>query len=568
VRRIAFLLWPTLALGCTGAIDGGKPLDATGGGPGLTTGAGGGGASNATTGPAAACPDPNAIAPGPSPLVRLSATEYRNTVRDLFPGVALATTELALPAEVQSDGFLNTAEAQAPSAALIEALHDNAGVLAQQATADLSKLLPCTVASAADEVTCGAQFLETFGKRAFRRPLSAEETTRYRAFLEDSRAKWGFPTAVRLLIQAFLQAPALLYRLEYGGSPVAGGHAIPLDDYQMASRVSYLLTDSDPDADLLTAADAGMLGTAEGLEVQARRLMKLDGGRQAVASFHAQWLRFEKMSNLSKAADLFPAFNPALAAALNEATTRYVDRIFWDEGQTLQALLTDNHAYVNDALAPLYGGSASGTELAWTTVDPAQRSGILTQAGLMAGLAHERNDAPVLRGVFVLDRLLCQPPPPPLPSVNTSLPPLTAAGNQTTRQQLEASHNTPACAACHTAIDGIGFGFGNYDAIGQWRTEQFGQPVDASGELVNTVDIDGKFDGAVAMGAKLASSRQVRACVATQWLGYALAVRREHIDPCMTEPLVKALETSHGDLRELVVALVKSAAFRHRPVIQ
>jgi hypothetical protein len=257
-----------------------------------------------------------------------------------------------------------------------------------------------------------------------------------------------------------------------------------------------------------------------------------------------------------------------MAAALKEATTRYVDRIFWDEGKTLKSLLTDGHAFVDSTLAPLYESSSSSSELTWTQVDAGKRSGILTQAGLMAGLAHERNDAPVLRGIFVLDRLLCQPPPPPLPSVNTSLPPLTAESKQTTREQLEQSHNTPTCAACHQAIDGIGFGFGNYDALGQFRTSQFGKPIDATGAFVATADLDGPFADAVEMGQKLAESRQVRACVAKQWLGYALAVRRNNVDACMLEPLVGALESAGGDLRELVVALVKSSAFRYRPVVQ
>jgi hypothetical protein len=498
----------------------------------------------------------------------LSATEYEKTLRDLFPNVDLSGADVSLPAEVQSEGFLNTAEAQAPSAAVIEAFHDNAGRVAQVVTADLSKILPCSPTTPAEEASCGAAFVASFGKQAFRRPLTVEETTRYGAFLENARAQWGFTTAIRLLIRAFMQTSTFLYRLEYGGAQMAGTAAIALDGYEMANRLSYLLTDTKPDADLMSAAEAGTLDAPEGLEAQARRLMKLNGAREAIASFHSQWLRFEKMGNLTKAADLFPSFNPAMASALKDATERYVDRIFWDEGQTLKALLTDNHAYLNGALAPLYGSATTGTDLVWATLDPAQRSGILTQAGLMAGLAHERNDAPVLRGVFVLDRLLCQTPPPPLPSVNTSLPPLTAASNQTTRQQLEASHNTPTCAACHKAIDGIGFGFGNYDALGQWRTQQFGQNVDATGEFVNTVDIDGAFSGAVAMGAKLAESRQVRACVASQWLGYALAVRRGNIDACMTEPLIRAFEASNGDLRELVVALAKSSAFRYRPVVQ
>jgi hypothetical protein len=549
-----------------GGGNGGSAGDSSDGGGGGNSGGGSTGGTNAVA--SANCETPDVLTPGPAPLVRLSATEYRNTLRDLFPKVAMASVDLTIPAEVQSEGFLNTAESQAPSPNVIEAFSTNAQSVAKLAVADLSKILPCTAANAAEEATCGPKFIAAFGKQAFRRPLSAEETTRFTAFFKDASTKWGFPVAVRMMTEAFLQSPTFLYRLETAGKTVSGTKAIALDNYEVASRLSYLLTDSMPDADLMSAADAGKLASVDGLEEQARRLLKTDQARQAVASFHAQWLRFEKLDKLTKAADLYPAFNAAMAANLKDATTRYVDRIFWDEGHTVQSLLTDNHAYVNKTLAPLYGATSSSTDLVWSEVNASQRSGILTQAGFMAGLAHERNDAPVLRGIFVLDRLLCQPPPAPPGTVNTNLPPLTSASKQTTRQQLEASHSTPTCASCHKSIDGIGFGFGNFDALGQWRTKEFGIDVDASGEFVSTDDLDGKFNGAADMGKKMAASAQVRACVAAQWLGYALAVRRDDLDACMVSPLVKALDSAKDDLRELVVALVKSDAFRHRPVTQ
>ena len=550
---------------CSGSVGGGG---ANGGAAGDTSDGGSSGTGAGGTSTGAKCETPGVPTPGPAPLVRLSASEYRNTLRDLFPKMAMAAVDLTIPAEVQIEGFLNTAESQAPSPNVIEAFSTNAQSVAKLAAADLAKILPCTAANATDEATCGPKFIAAFGKQAFRRPLSADETTRFGSFLKDASAKWGFPVAVRMVTEAFLQAPSVLYRLETAGKTVSGTKAIALDNYEVASRLSYLLTDSMADAGLMSAAVAGKLATVDGVEEHARRLLKTDQARQAVASFHAQWLRFEKMDKLTKAADLYPAFNATMAANLKDATTRYVDRIFWDEGHTVQSLLTDNHAYVNKTLAPLYGASSTSTDLVWSEVTSSQRSGILTQAGFMAGLAHERNDAPVLRGTFVLDRLLCQPPPSPRATVNTVLPPLTSASKQTTRQQLEASHSTPMCASCHKSIDGIGFGFGNFDALGQWRTKEFGLAVDASGEFVSTDDLDGKFDGAADMGKKMAARPQVRACVASQWLGYALAVRRDDLDACMVSPLVKALESAKGDLRELVVALVKSDAFRHRPFAQ
>jgi len=514
------------------------------------------------------CKQRNDIAAGPSPLVRLSTVEYRNTLRDLFPKVSLANLDVGLPAEVQSEGFLNTAEVQAPSAALIEALARNAQIVATAVAADpetFAKLLPCAATNKTQEASCGATFVRTFGRLAFRRPLTAHETTRYCNFVSDATAKWGFTAAVRLTVEAFLQSASFLYRMEIGGNPVAGFKVIELDGFELASRIAYFLTDTMPDETLLAAAEAGKLATRQGLEEQVRRLLERPEARAAVASFHSQWLGFDRMDKVAKAPDLFPSFNSDVAAALRESTERYVDRIFWDEGHTLASLLTDKHAFVNSMLAPIYGLTATGKTLTWTDVDANQRSGILTQPGLLSAFARERSDAPVLRGVFVLDRLLCQPPSAPPPNVSTTLPALVNGSQLTTRQQLEQSHAANTCAGCHDSIDGIGFGFGNFDALGQWRTKEFGITVDTKGEFLDLEGIEGTFENAIDMAAKLAANPQVSSCVATQWLAYALGVRRENLTAGMTDPLVTAFNTANGDMRELLVALTLSDAFRYRP---
>jgi hypothetical protein len=500
--------------------------------------------------------------PGPAPLAHLTNIQYRSTLADLFPSISIASDDMTLPAEIASEGFTNNADAQTPSAELIEALSSNAHSIATQAIADVSKILPCHPAAAADEPSCGRQFISTFGKRAFRRPLRDDETQRYGAFFDNSYKQWGFSTAVRLVIEGMLQSPSFLYRIEVDGS--ASAPAVALGPYEMASRLSYLLTNSMPDDALSQAAEGGGLADVSGVEREARRLLQAPNARGAVAEFHRQWLRFDKMDNLSKAPDLYPTFTPSTGLAMKDATTKYVDRLFWDEGRTLPALLTDNHAYVNDALAPLYGATSMGADLAWGAVDGGQRSGILTQVGLLAGFAHQRNDAPVLRGVFVMDRLLCAAPPAPPPNVNTALPELNADAKLTTRQQLEQSHVATACASCHESIDGIGFGFENYDAVGAYRTTELGLSVDSTGNLKGS-DVDGPFHGAVELGKKLSQSQQVRECVSTQWLRYALGVTRDEIEGCMVDPIVKAFADHGYDLRELLVATATSDAFRYRP---
>lgn len=563
-----------LVLACTGTIDslndapGGPNGDGNGPGAGSTS-AGNGGSGNGSgsswggSGSAAGQPrtcDSNATYAGPAPLARLTTLEYGNTIAALFPRSSLAVTDYTLPAEVATEGFTNTAETQTPSAELIEALSNNARAIADRVTGTLSQVLPCSPASPSEESACGRQFVREFGRRAFRGDFPAPDQSSYEGFFDESYGKWGFRVAVQLVIEAMLQAPKFLYRMEAG---TAAGSAVKLGSHEIANRLSYFLTDTMPDDALLAAAERDELGEPAALEAQARRLFQGQAARDALSTFTGQWLRFDKLDTLMKAPDLFPAFSRETAAALKQATRRYVDDLVWDQGHDLRALLTDDHAYVNAAIAPLYDLTAGGTELARAPVDGTKRSGILTQAGLLAGFAHERTGAPVLRGVFVLDRLLCMPPPSPPRGVNTVLPDLTAATGLTTRQQLEQTHVKEECIQCHDAIDGVGFGFESFDAVGKFRTTEFGMPVDDSGELRGT-DVDGAFEGAVELGLKLADSAQVRECVANQALRYALAAERDDVSRCMVDRVAKDFVASGEDLRELFIAVVKSDAFRYR----
>ncbi|HEX7671946.1 MAG TPA: DUF1592 domain-containing protein [Polyangiaceae bacterium] len=564
-----------LASACTGVIgDTGGPGE-TGMGPSGSRNSGPGGptggdpagttpGSKALTDPFAKC-TAGGTTPGPAPLSRVTTIEYRNTISDLFPKLSLPVDTYALPAEIATEGFTNNAETQTPSAALIEALATNAHTVAETVTVDPAKILPCKPNSPTEETDCGHQFITAFGPRAFRGSFDGADQSRYDAFFDTAYGSFGLRPALRMVIEAMLQSPKFLYRIEIGTAQASG--AVALTSPELASRLSYFLTDTMPDQTLLDAAKSDTLRDVGTLESEARRLLGDQKTRAAVAAFNGQWLRFDKMDALTKAPDLFPTFTAATANSMRQATARYVDHLFWDEGQTLSALLTDTHAYVDGELAPLYGVSAPAASSGLSLVDVggAERAGILTQAGLLAGFAHERTDAPVLRGVFVLDRLLCATPKPPPVGVNTSLPALMASAHLTTRQQLEGSHVAPQCAYCHDTIDGIGFAFEKYDAVGQWRTTEFDVPVDDTGELRGT-DVDGPVHGAIELGDKLAHSAQVGRCASTQLLRYALGVTRTEIDPCMVKSVVNRFDASGRDLRELLVAVVTSDAFRYRTI--
>jgi hypothetical protein len=273
------------------------------------------------------------------------------------------------------------------------------------------------------------------------------------------------------------------------------------------------------------------------------------------------------MATLVKSPTLFPHFDDAAASALRASADDYVDYLFWQRG-TLASFFTDAKAFVNDVIAPIYGVAAPGSsDLVLVDVDPRQRAGILTHAGILAGFAHETTDAPVLRGVYVLDRFLCSSPPPPPKGVPQLAGEMPGDQPMTTRQRLEQTHVKPACAGCHTFIDGIGFGFSAYDAIGAYRTEEMGLPIDASGVLPASTDVAGPFEGAVELGQRLARSAEVQACVAQEWYRYALGLATSDVSFCAVRRVVERARPSGFDMRELLVALVQDDIFRRRSIV-
>jgi hypothetical protein len=250
---------------------------------------------------------------------------------------------------------------------------------------------------------------------------------------------------------------------------------------------------------------------------------------------------------------------------MRASAEKFVEGVFFGTG-SFRTLFTDDHAWVNGILAPIYGVSgAAGKDLTLLPVDGTQRSGILTNAGLMAALAHSNSDAPVQRGVFLLERILCSAPPPPPPNVPPA-PAVVPGDAKTMRQRLEQTHEQGVCGGCHKRIDPLGFAFGHYDAIGAWRTTDNGQPVDATGTFHETGDLSGSFDGAVELSRKIAESSMAQSCFASQWTRYALGIDLVGVDPAKLRPLIDAFVAARLDMRELVLSFVKSEAFRTREV--
>jgi|HubBroStandDraft_6_1064221.scaffolds.fasta_scaffold97164_2 hypothetical protein len=495
-------------------------------------------------------------------MVRLTNNQYLNTVQDLFPGATLPA--LTLPNENVIDGFTNAASGQTVTSLLVSDYQSAAEAIAQTLTATPSSFLSCTPTTTADENSCAQSFIAAFGKSAYRRPLTTAEATRFFNFYQVDRASDTFPVAMGAVVQVFLQSPYFVYRLEGGqtSSPAqTGGASVPLSAYEVASRLSYFLTNSMPDSTLMAAADANLLQTADQVETQARRLLMGDRARAAAATFNYQWLNMVKMEGLTKDATAFPSMTPQIAQALHDSTVQFADYAFWIQ-DSLAAMLTDTHAFVNDSIAPYYGLQPVGSStLQMVSVDPTQRAGILTQAGLLAGLAGPVDDSPVQRGLLILNSFLCAAPPPPPAGVNTTPPAFDPSTPMTTRQRMETEHAVGSCAACHAEMDSIGFAFENYDAVGAWRTTDSGLPVDASSTLTGT-DVDGSFTGALPLTQKLLQSNQVAQCVSYEWLRYALGLDSSQVDLSAAASVAATFESTGLAFSELLVAIVRSDFFR------
>ena len=548
MRSTLALLLPLVAAACTGVIGG----------------AGDDGPLGGDAGPPSAATPPTSvdgqIVVTPQ-VLRLTNLAYTNSVRDLFPGVVIPT--LTLPAASTAVVYDNDAIVQAPTATLIQAYQANANAIATAVAANLGAVLPCAAASADD--ACAVKYLSDLSSRAYRHPLRADESARLTTAWQTVRAANDLPTSVAVVVEGLLQAPAFLYQIEEG-TPVPDKPSLArLTGNELAARLATFLWASVPDAALRAVADDDRLLQPETLDAQARRLLDDPRAHESVAHMQYQWLRFNLLEKVKKDTTMFPSWTDATGTAMRDATVRFVDHVFWEEG-TLSSLFTDSHAFVNDALAPLYGLPAvNGSGLTMVSTNPAQRGGLLSQVGLLAAFGHETMESPVLRGVFVLDRILCTPPPPPPPNVKNTPPAAGQGDTSTTRQRFQTLHELGDCAGCHKLIDGVGFGFEHYDAIGAWRDSEGGKPVDATGNILGTGEIDGPFDGIVDLNGKLAKSDRVAKCITKNWLQYGLGIDPQVATEELVAP-VRAGLSATPTFKELLLLVVTSAAFRYRTV--
>ncbi len=496
--------------------------------------------------------------PGPSPLRRLTRSEYANTIRDLV-GIT-DSPSVAFTPDAKALGFDNIASAQNVSQLLAEQFEDGAVSLAAVLVQDVTKTLNCDPVAMGEDA-CVKKFIPDFGLRAYRRPLTAAEATKLSGFFGAQKAKYGFAPALELLLQVILQSPNFLYRVEFGQIDMAA-KLTRFSPYELASRLSYLFLGSMPDALLFQAAVANKLSTAAEVAAQAERLLLDPKSHATVANFHRQWLELEDIENLNKDVTANPNYKNSLRPLWKRETESFLEDLIFKGDARLETMFQADYTFANRTLAAFYGYTGPASDSRFDKVKHNDtRLGLMTQASLMARHSNANQSSPVLRGKFVRELLFCQELPPPPNDIDIKPPPIKAG--QSTRERFAIHTQVALCAGCHRLIDPVGFAFENFDAIGQYRVMDQDRPVDANAELTGT-DVDGKFVGASELSRRLARSDDVRTCAVKTWFRFSQGRHETAEDECSLAIVREQFKTSGGNIRKLLVALTQTPAFLYK----
>jgi len=487
---------------------------------------------------------------------RLTRVEYANSVRDLFKGVELP--EISVIGDPNPGGFENQADNLAPQETLVAGYQSMSARAAAAAVAEGSDFLDCEPQK---NSSCVKSFVEDFGRRAFRRPLSDKEQDAFVDLHADLEAELGEEEALALTIEAFLQSPEFLYRVELSDTDSSKAEAVT--GYDMATRLSYLIWGSIPDEELLDAAEAGDLSSAKEIRRQANRMLKDPRAIDQLVNFHREWLAYDHVVDdpEDKDKDRYPDFKGSMREDMREEALLFTRHVMEEGDGTLRALLTDTTSFLNEDLANVYGVKAPSKAWGKVDLDDGERAGILTRGFFLSGRAHQLQGSPPLRGVFLLEHMLCLTPGTPDPDADLSEPSESSGSEGLTNREAfekrleEGGRN---CVGCHQAFDPLGNAFEHYDAVGAFREKDNGKPVDASGEIAGK-----SFDNALELMPILSELEDVRACLAGNILAFVHGRSRSTVSRCSEDALVERIDDG-ADMADLLLEAAGTRNFLYR----
>lgn len=505
--------------------------------------------------------------PGLFVIRRLTKSEYGNTLHDLF-GVDPAVVN-DLPDEVSGEGYLNSLSPLQLEQylAIADKVLDRVVSPEGAPPTDMQKrLFGEPPAMGIDARDSAREVARSLARKAYRRPPSPEEIdVLVQVFDLGTQNKLSYPASLRLMLKAILVSPQFLF-ITPAGEAQPDAEIVPLDDYQLASRLSYFLWATMPDEKLMALADSGTLSEPAILKVQVKRMLDDSRSRALFDGFGVQWLGLEDLAGRTFDPSLFPQMTGELRSAMSEEARLFFESIVRENRSTL-TFIDGDYTFLNEPLAKVYGleGTVTGPAMRRVQLSDGNRGGILGMPAILAATSFPNRTSPVKRGVWVLEQVLgdhVPPPPADVPALEKQ--DQASVANLTLRQRTELHRTNPVCANCHNTLDPIGFGLENFDAIGRWRDhEENGGMIDASGELPG--------------GKRFSSPKELKTLIAERsedfsrnlverLLAYALCRRLEGYDEIVVDDLMRQVATDGYRMQALITAVVTSYPFTHRRI--
>jgi len=501
--------------------------------------------------------NPPAFQPAPGQLRRLTRTQFRNALRDVFK-VETNMNDLA------SDSWDGNFAVIGASVVVISDLGveqystavENAVMTAMADSAKTTAFLGCTPTGKSND-TCVRGYLQNLGLRAWRRPLETAELDRLVAIATKASTDLGnVIEGARWSTVALFTSPNFLYRPELGAT---ANNVRKLTGNEMASRLAFLLWNSIPDKTLMAQATGGMLATADGIRTAATRLLDAPAGREAAGAFAEEYMRLDRIATQAKDPAMYPEYTASLQTAMARDARGTWETVAFDDKANILSVFSTPKVVVNSDLAKLYGLDATG--LTATTFQvrslPADgpRIGVLSKAAFSSAFANQKEGSPTLRGKFIRETFMCQPVSSPPNDVDTMLVEIPNMP-MTKRQRLELHRTEQRCKVCHGLMDPMGLPLENFDAIGRYRTTDHNIQIDPSG------NIDGKdIANAREMGIVAASSMNIARCFLRRYYTYATGHEERPEDGTALNTLATAFEAGGFKLRELILSTVSHDAF-------
>jgi hypothetical protein len=425
-------------------------------------------------------------------------------------------------------------------------------------TASRRRIFSCKPANAAGEDPCAREILTSLARRAYRRPVGTADVNALMTFYAKGRTGGTFESGIQVALERMLAGPDFLFRLVADPATGKTGSAYPITDIELASRLSFYLWSSIPDDELLDVASKGQLKNPKVLEQQTRRMLKDVKSVALIQNFAGQWLRLRNLPGIDRDPQMFPDFDDNLRLAMRKETELLFETVM-REDRSVMELLNADFTFVNERLARHYGlTNVYGSHFRRVPVGDPQRRGLLGHASILTVTSQANRTSPVTRGKWILENLLGAPPP----AAPANVPALEATeAKGTLRQRMEQHRRNPVCASCHKVMDPLGFALENFNALGQWRSQDEGHPVDAAGIMPD----GSKFNGVGGLRSALLAKPEIFVETMTEkMMTYALGRGLEYYDAPAIRHVARAVKQQDNRFSELVLGIVTSTPFRMR----